>query len=389
MPPRVFEMTFKEVSLFGFKCFEELQLPLAPLSLLTGYNTAGKSTSLQPLLLLSQTLRGSFYSNLLELNGPILRLGTAGEIVHKDIRSPIEFAVANEDKKIIWRFEPANMPGNQSLRLISCVFDGDEVNLNHSGIWPEYSKYFDDSLLKTIRDIVFLGPTRAPRGEVYSSPYHGVLIHGDVGSDGEFAPWWYAQLADEEIPENRCHPVEERKTLRGQVDAYLTDLFGEAYANASSIERTSLNRLEFRMGRDSNWLRSINTGYGLTYAFPLIVALLIAKEGQTVIVDSPEAHLHPRAQSEIGKILARFAAAGVQVITETHSDHVLAGVRLAVKDELIVPEDIALHFFGKLAHGEEVNVTSPNINENGSIDFWPAGFFDQTENDLGKLAGWT
>ncbi|WP_458792438.1 AAA family ATPase [Yoonia sp. MH D7] len=103
---------------------------------------------------------------------------------------------------------------------------------------------------------------------------------------------------------------------------------------------TSYSRLEFRLRRSSAWSRPANIGYGLSYAFPLVVALLSAHKGQVVVIDSPEVHLHPRAQSRMGEMLARFANAGIQVLVETHSDHALSGARLAVQKNSLRAEDL-------------------------------------------------
>jgi predicted ATPase len=89
----------------------------------------------------------------------------------------------------------------------------------------------------------------------------------------------------------------------------------------------------------------------------------------------------------MGRMLARFAASGIQLLVETHSDHVLNGVRLSVRDRLLEPKDVAVHFFsGVTQAGNGVN--SMHLDERGSVDFWPAGFFDQSETDLTRLAGW-
>ncbi len=115
--------------------------------------------------------------------------------------------------------------------------------------------------------------------------------------------------------------------------------------------------------------------------------MLAAREDQIVVVDSPEAHLHPFAQSQMGMLLAHFAAAGVQIIVETHSDHLLNGVRLAVKKGIVGNSDVRIHFFtgaGPTGHG----VLSPALDSEGRIDEWPEGFFDQLERDLSRLAGW-
>jgi predicted ATPase len=114
----------------------------------------------------------------------------------------------------------------------------------------------------------------------------------------------------------------------------------------------------------------------------------VAQEGQVVVIDSPEAHLHPFAQSQMGRLLAHFAAAGLQILIETHSDHLLNGVRLAVKDKVLSHEAARIHFFtGASADGH--GVISPVLDAEGGVSEWPDGFFDQTEKDLSRLTGWT
>ena len=145
--------------------------------------------------------------------------------------------------------------------------------------------------------------------------------------------------------------------------------------------------LQFRLSETGEWRRPANVGYGLTYAFPILVALLAAEPGDIVVIDSPEAHLHPQAQSRMGWMLAAFAAAGLQLIVETHSDHVLNGIRLAVREQLLLSSKLSLLFFaGSSLNGH--GVTSPRIDGEGRIYEWPDGFFDQSDKDVAQLAGW-
>ena len=147
-------------------------------------------------------------------------------------------------------------------------------------------------------------------------------------------------------------------------------------------------RYQFLGGIDAgNPFRPTNVGFGLSFLLPVLVAVLSAKPGAMLILENPEAHLHPRGQGEIGKLLALAAGNGVQVIVETHSDHILNGVRLAVKNKLIKPEQVKLLFF----HGEVIDdqfkhyILNPRVDENGRIDLWPDGFFDEWDRQLSEL----
>ena len=123
-----------------------------------------------------------------------------------------------------------------------------------------------------------------------------------------------------------------------------------------------------------------------------MVAALSANKDDLLLIENPEVHLHPAGQSAIGEFLAEVASAGVQVVIETHSDHVLNGVRRAVKRGLLASDDITLHFFRprrENATDGEPQVQSPTLDDNGNIDSWPDGFFDQFDRDMNYFAGWS
>jgi predicted ATPase len=133
--------------------------------------------------------------------------------------------------------------------------------------------------------------------------------------------------------------------------------------------------------------RSTNVGFGLTYVLPVITALLSADPGSLVIIENPEAHLHPRGQVRMGELMALASSAGVQVITETHSDHVLNGIRLAVHSGRLAPNRVRLLYFGREVDksGIKARIFQPEIDADGRIDDWPEGFFDEFERSLEQL----
>lgn len=199
------------------------------------------------------------------------------------------------------------------------------------------------------------------------------MVHGRRGSGGG------AGTA-------RCHPRAHGCTLRAQVDAWLSELFPGAKARVERVAPDVPPQVFFSLGKSSPWASSKNVGFGLTYAFPMLVALLTKGQGSIIVVDSAEWHLHPRAQSAVGRLLGQMAGAGLQIFVETHSDHLLNGVRLAVRDSLVRPHEVTLHFFGQ--DGVVGRVTTLEVDRNGAVSDWPEGFFDQAENDLALLSGW-
>jgi predicted ATPase len=104
-----------------------------------------------------------------------------------------------------------------------------------------------------------------------------------------------------------------------------------------------------------------------------------------LLLENPEAHLHPQGQVALGELLALAASDGVQIVVETHSDHLLNGVRLAVKREKIRCIDTAIHFFSRSVDTGDSTVQSPVVMSNGRLSNWPDGFFDQWDKSLEAL----
>src|SRR5258708_7483058 len=98
-----------------FKCFARLRLPLAPLTLLTGTNTSGKSTILQPLVLLHQNMFHHEWANTLQLNGPDIHLGTAGDVIDNLTgRGTFSISLEDNERRVGWTFEH---DGRQSMSV--------------------------------------------------------------------------------------------------------------------------------------------------------------------------------------------------------------------------------------------------------------------------------
>lgn len=387
------------LSIRNFKCFEALSLPLAPLTLMTGFNAAGKSTALQTLLLLAQATRQGGVSRLLALNGELTHLGTPGDVVREGGIPEVILGVRNTDARIDWKMEPEDRQSGHTLTIKQIEWKTGSAPLvvvpieretELSGLLPKDVPALVLNLRDNLKETLFLSAVRAGAEDVFPSFETPEPVWGDVGIQGEYAAWWFEKLLDEEVDSLRLHPSDSAPNLRRQLNAWAGELFPGAQANAQRLGNTGLVQLELRNHEADKWRRPANIGYGLSYAFPILVAGLIARPGQVLIIDSPEAHLHPLGQSRIGGFLAMLAASGVQVILETHSDHVLSGVRLAIKQGTLTPSQAAIHFFNPRPRNasDPAHVVSPQIDKNGNFSEWPGGFFDQAEKDLAKLAGW-
>lgn len=104
-----------------------------------------------------------------------------------------------------------------------------------------------------------------------------------------------------------------------------------------------------------------------------------------VLLENPEAHIHPQGQSAMARLACSAATVGAQLVVETHSDHILNGVRLAVKRGLLQADDVALHYFMREDNG--IKIVSPAIGQDGMLSQWPPGFFDEWDRSLDQLLG--
>ena len=174
-------------------------------------------------------------------------------------------------------------------------------------------------------------------------------------------------------------------TLRHQVGARLDTFFPGCAIDVQQVQNANAVTLGIRTSEATGFVRPIHSGFGLTQILPIVVAALSVPEGSLLLIENPEVHLHPAGQALMGRFLADVAHSGIQVIVETHSDHFMDGVRIAVRDGLISPNEAAFHYFER--DGNKSVVTSPELDENGRLSQWPTGFFDQhTENMMKLLA---
>lgn len=380
------------VGVESYKCFAALRLPLGALTLLTGYNAGGKSSATQPLLLVAQTLRRDPELTAVALNGPLVRLGTAGDVLPAGLSGGADPTFAFDSPTDSLRLTLAARAGERTLRVREAVRSPTPPSGQGTGDAGESAAPVPSpgrvaGVEDSLRSLVFLSAVRGGTADAYPIPDTEQEWQANVGLDGRFAAYWLDRTSDDPVAPERRHPGEPADSVRKQLDAWMGALFPGAQANAYLLPEVAAVALQFRLREAGEWRRPANVGYGLTYAFPILVALLTAHGGQTVIVDSPEAHLHPSAQSQMGRVLAHFAACGVQIVVETHSDHLLNGCRLAVRDGRLAPDTVQVHFFAG-ARGAEHGVSALRLDAEGRVDDWPRGFFDQAEQDLASLAGW-
>lgn len=136
--------------------------------------------------------------------------------------------------------------------------------------------------------------------------------------------------------------------------------------------------------KENRLVRPYHIGAGISYIIGILILCLNSKKGETIVLENPEIHLHPKAQSELASFLCFVAQAGVQLIVETHSDHIFNGVRKSVHNKRIQNNIIEIHFFeldeNNISHNHSIK-----LNEDGRILNLKEDLFDQFDNDLDEL----
>ena len=363
-----------EIRLENFKRFRALTLNTANLTVLTGANGAGKTSVLHSLLLARQMARQPGRGHV-ELNGvDTLELGGPEDVIHREAGDDLA-AVEILDAEGIRRRWSFRAPSNDKRTLNAIVVDRPD---GYSGALAEPAPQFTYLCAERLGPRDVLSASAADLAEL------------DVGSRGEFVAQVLASFYRSRIGAGRLASATtetQLSSLLHQTESWMGKIVRPIQIDAEWFPNTSVTRLRFKTpGIRSEWTRAPNAGFGISYALPIVVAALRAAAGGLLLVENPEAHLHPAGQSRIGGFLARVAADGVQIFLETHSDHVLNGIRVAVADgsAALLSEQAAIHFFR--AEDDGPAMESMKLQRTGQLSAWPAGFFDQAQVDLAALA---
>jgi predicted ATPase len=369
-----------------FKCFKLLRLPLEPLTLLSGTNASGKSTVLQAMVLLHQTILDHEWSTRLQLNGSEIQLGTVTDVVDK-VHGRREFSIAlvDDECSVKWNLTYGEDKQSMSATVASVGVNGNYVQSPEKlrFLLPEGQKQ-TARLAKRLRALTYLTAERVgPRDSYRLQDPSATQV---VGPRGENAVGLLYQRRESTVVESL---VDESvpPTLLKQVEARMKTFFPGTSVDVQKVPQTNEVVLGLRTSDATDFHRPVNVGFGLTQVLPVIVAALAANEGELLLIENPEVHLHPAGQALMGQFLTEVAAGGVQVLAESHSDHVLNGIRRAVKGGKLPAGKVALHFFrSRDEKGEQIE--SPTLDSSGNIDRWPEGFFDQFDKDMNHFAGW-
>lgn len=363
-------MIMSRIHLKNFKCFSDLDLELTNLNVLTGINSMGKSTVLQALLLLRQSFDVGEVAKGLILNGEATKMGTGYDLLYRASNTDeIYISVSLFGIKYEWTYQyekDANF-----LRLLNRSPQDD--NLNNVNLFNNTFAYVSAERL---------GPQR-----FYEKSYHEVYEKNQVGYKGEHFADYIAERGLKDKVENKkvLHQDENSEVLVYQLQTWLSEISPGIRLDAINYTEAGIVRVGYKVRSEE--YTPMNVGFGISYVAPIVISLLKAKPGDLVLLENPEAHLHPKGQRKMGELIALACSGGVQVIVETHSDHLLNGVRLSVKNGFIDRNNVRLNYFYEENQGV-ISIhkkKSPAILSDGSLSDWPDGFFDEWDKAIDAL----
>lgn len=337
----------KSITLKGFKSFLYRDLNLNQLTILTGLNSSGKSSIIQALLMLEKAYKNE--NNVL-LNGH----GSANDLRNIYSKENTNLTVELDEEQIF------------SLEILSLD--------NSSGY-----KILEKTDKLGFPEIWYISANRfGPRASI--PIYNESDLLYKIGPNGENVLQCIKLFEYEPLNETVRHPNAEGAALLYNIRAWL-NMISPNVKFAYDVNKQ--NDTSYSTFDD---FRATNVGFGLSYILPVITTLLAATliKNSIVIIENPEAHLHPKGQTEMAKLIALCAKSGTQVLIETHSDHIFNGIRIETKNSKDFAKDIQTHWF-ELDDKKLTTVTSPSIDDSGRLNDWPKGFFDQFEINASDL----
>ncbi len=411
--------TITKIAVRGFKSIaDEQEIELRPLTLLAGANSSGKSSIMQPILLLKQTLEAPSDPGPLLLDGPNVHFTSADQLLSRlpgkkrtlDLRMKTRLS-SGRDLEVV--FKRAKGAGFDLTALES---SRDVGNLR---IVPNMSH---DEILRVLIESESQLSTESLQGRLWSVYRERCFLSLRAGEDRRLLSVTTISLAGELIPclqalihlpglrgnPRRTYPKRAvGPFFAGTFDDYVASVVAQWQSDedprlsllGASLEDMGLTwkveaqpvddtQVELRVGRlphagkgeERDLVNIADVGVGMSQSLPVVVALVAAEPGQVVYLEQPEIHLHPRAQRRLAHVLVDAAIRGVIVVAETHSSLLLREVQTLVATGKLATDKVKLHWFRRQEDGRTI-VTPADLDENGAFGDWPEDF-DEVELDV-------
>jgi predicted ATPase len=404
----------KALQLGNFKSWREVNVPLAPITGLFGTNSSGKSSLLQALLLMKQSTENSDVQQVLEFGNDktLVDLGGFQEVIfQRDTKRKLLLGLAYFDPQFSnvgeirfvssisliknkleldsfsydYGFSKIQVPSIAELRVLGVndVLSRDSQKFyrfsknqrskeNDQGFSDTTESFFEFVLSQ----VSYLSAPKDYAQRVY--PWSGAAP-SNVGQHGENT---IAALLAARVSGNKV----KDKPLENYIAEKLKDLgLIDSFRLEELREGTNIFRVLVRHTPESPEVSLTDVGSGVSQVLSVLVQCYYVPEGSTVILELPELHLHPSVQSGLADIfIDAYQKRGVQIILESHSEHLLRRLQRRIAEEKILPTDVNLYFCS-LEKGES-KLTTLDVDEYGNIRNYPKDFFG---DDFAEIAAIT
>lgn len=354
-----------KISIQNYKCWIDQEVIFRPLTILAGGNAVGKSSVIQSILLTKKAYENAHDGEILtsDING--INLGLPKNIISKD-RTFEEIIIKSffkngENRDVVLSI------GNEITSPLSLLIKNKKNILENSNPFSHFQ---------------YLNAERIGPRISSNISSNSVL---NVGNKGEFTNHIINKAT---LLKQKIHDAMRASNIANfsaNCEGWLDIIIPGTQLSVSSYEEVNKVTIKYKnVKTSSDAYVPTATGFGLTYVLPIIVSGLLLSElkDSIIIIENPEAHLHPYGQSKIGKFLALLSTCGVQVIVETHSEHVINGARLQLA-KMEKSNTMLVNFFDLIE--DNINIEKIEINKHGELEKWPKGFFDQSKTDLREL----
>lgn len=368
-----------KLKIANFKSHHNTDLNLSNLTLLTGLNSTGKSSVIQAFLLLRQSHKKGRLSKGLDLNEPLCDIGKGEDALCKFANDEVisfEFHKNNGDVAL-FRFNANDRYDDSFIPIL----DDSIVNVNLSFLTENFQ---------------YLSAGRIAGVEFYPIDSYAVEIEKQISRNygqGELVAHfleYYGENRDFNIKSKQLlHKSITSSKLLDQVIAWEQEISPRVTISTKKVADKITIQYGYKSNDDTAPLKNIkskNVGFGISYSLAIVVAILSASPGAVLLIENPEAHLHPKGQSKMAELLCLAAESGIQLIIETHSDHIFNGLRKSIASHTISTNKVKVHYFST----NDQNTTKTSeilISERGRILNHIDGLFDQFDNDLDELIG--
>ena len=394
-----------KIAVSGFKSLaEECTIDIRPLTILAGANSSGKSSIMQPFLMLKQTLEAPYDPGPLLLEGPNVQFTEAEQFLSKLVskeradRFQIQIDTTHmfEDFSTTVTFRK----GHSGIKLVEMAKTNSKYHEDMT-LYPEMPPEELKSLVN--RNLMPTGFDAVRRSRcfvrfetqdghmsqsvTYNLEFHilsSIHLPGLRGnpertykltSTGPRYPGTFEHYTASIIHEWQETEDDRLKTLADALHTLgLTGQIGTKKIDDARIE-LQVGLLPPSGTGETDMVSITDVGFGVSQVLPVLVALIVAEPGQLVYLEQPELHLHPRAQVALAQVLAAAAKRGVRVVAETHSSLLLLAIQTLVAEGDLSPELVKLHWFTRGEDGA-TKIDTADLDEAGAYGDWPEDFDD-------------